>query len=99
MAHEMLIGLDVKDDERYGLYRLAMTPILESFGGSFGYDFRVEEVLIAQGDDPINRVFTLRFPDLATKEAFFSDPGYLRVRSEYFDGSVGATTRIASYEN
>ena len=42
---EMLVGLNVTDEARYAEYRRRITPLLESGGGSFGYDFRVSEVL------------------------------------------------------
>ena len=45
MALEMLVGLYVVDDEGYQSYRTEMTPILESYGGGFGYDFKITEVL------------------------------------------------------
>ncbi|EAR61344.1 hypothetical protein MED92_11474 [Oceanospirillum sp. MED92] len=43
--YEMLVGLEVTDDQIYQSYREAMRPILEFYGGEFGYDFRVSEVL------------------------------------------------------
>lgn len=98
MPFEMLVGLDVIDDQQYGEYRRAMTPILESYGGGFGYDFKVSEVLMAQTDRPINRVFTIYFPDESEKERFFSDTAYAEVKAVHFNGAVGHTTIIASYE-
>ncbi len=94
---EMLIGLHVSDDERYTEYRRRMTPILERGGGSFGYDFRVSEVLISQTPKAINRAFTIRFPSDEAKESFFSDAEYLAIKLEYFEKSVQSTTTIASY--
>ena len=34
--HVVLMGLEVTDDASYARYRAGMTPILESYGGSFG---------------------------------------------------------------
>lgn len=45
MALEMLVGLNVIDDEAYQSYRDEMMPILKNYGGGFGYDFKVSEVL------------------------------------------------------
>lgn len=98
MPIEMLVGLNVIDDARYQEYRRSMAPILESYGGGFGYDFRISEVLRSQTDDPINRVFTIRFPDQERKRRFFSDAAYAEVKAAHFDGSVGHTTIIATYE-
>ncbi len=54
--------------------------VVESGGGSFGYDFRVSEVLISQTPEPINRVFTIRLRSDETKESFFSDAEYLAIK-------------------
>lgn len=98
MAYEMLVGLNVTDDVQYQEYRRAMTPILESYGGNFGYDFKIAVVLISQTDEPINRVFTIRFPNEEKKDRFFSDPAYTEVKSEYFQRAVESTNIIAAYE-
>ncbi|PWG63536.1 DUF1330 domain-containing protein [Sediminicurvatus halobius] len=94
---EMLMALHVTDDAGYQRYREAMTPILERHGGGFGYDFRVSEVLRSQVEHPINRVFTIRFPDQPASRAFFAHPEYLDVRRRYFEDAVSAMTIIAEY--
>ena len=97
MGVERLVGVQVTDNEAYDLYRKEMYPILQSYGGDFGYDFRISEVLKADNDYPINRVFTIRFKDEETLEKFFSDPAYLKVKEEYFTPSVESVTQIAKY--
>lgn len=94
---EVLVGLDVGDDKAYADYREAMKPILASFGGGFGYDFRVAEVLKSESQVEINRVFTIRFPDSATMDAFFSDAAYLQAKRAFFEPSVRGTQIIAQY--
>ena len=98
MPFEMLVGLNVTDADRYQAYRRAMSPILEAYGGSFNYDFQVSEVLKTQTENPINRVFTLTFPNESRKDAFFANKQYAEAKADYFDGAVGATTLIANYE-
>jgi len=98
MSYEILVGLNVLDENKYGDYRSAMTPILASYKGNFGYDFRVSEVLLAQGSTEINRVFTITFPSKTNMESFFSDPQYLAVKELHFISSVGNVTLISSYE-
>ena len=98
MAFEMLLGLNVTDEVSYQAYREAMTPILQAHNGGFGYDFRIAEVLQSETDGPINRVFTIHFPDKQTMEKFFSNVDYMRVREKYFEPAVESTTRIAAYE-
>jgi len=98
MALEMLVGLYVVDNEAYQLYRDEMTPILLSYGGGFGYDFKVSEVLKSKTKAPINRVFTISFPDQESKNAFFSNDAYLKIRQRHFEKSVTDTTIMATYE-
>ena len=94
---EILVGLHVSDDKIYDKYRAGMTPILKEHGGYFRYDFRVSEMLAGDAQDPYNRVFVLSFPDKDTKERFFSNDAYKKVRSTYFDASVISGGAIASF--
>ena len=98
MSYEMLVGLNVLDDHRYQEYRDAMKPILTAYGGGFGYDFKVSEVLLPKACSEINRVFTINFPDNEKMEGFFSNLEYIKVKEAYFEGSVGSTIVISSYE-
>jgi uncharacterized protein (DUF1330 family) len=86
--HTMLVGLWVSDPEGYRRYRAAMAPVLARFGGAFGYDFVVSEVLRSEVETPINRVFTLVFPDRRAREGFFADPEYVEARATHFAPSV-----------
>jgi uncharacterized protein (DUF1330 family) len=98
MSYEILVGLNVVDDLKYNDYRVAMKPILSDYEGQFGYDFKVSDVLISEGNTDINRVFTINFPSKNKMEGFFSDPLYLAVKEAYFVESVGSAIIISSYE-
>ncbi len=98
MSYEILVGLNVLDDQIYQEYRDAMKPILLSYGGGFGYDFRVSEVLLSEISSEINRVFTINFPSSERMEEFFSNSEYIKIKEAYFEASVGNTTIISSYE-
>jgi len=98
MAHELLVGLTVTDDEGYARYRAAMTPLLQAHGGGFRYDFTIAKVLRSASDHPINRVFVLRFPSKEGMEEFFGSPEYLAIRAQHFAGAVAGTTVIAGYD-
>lgn len=74
MPYERIIGLDIVDEEEYQRYREAMLPILKTYGGAFGFDFKVSEVLLSKTEDNINRVFTITFPGRDRMEAFFFRP-------------------------
>ena len=97
MPFTYLVGLHVTDDDAYDAYRAGMMPILERYGGGFGYDFRVAQTLRSPTPERIDRVFTIYFPDEPTAEAFFSDVTYLEVKRRHFAGAVGATTIMAAY--
>ena len=98
MSFERIMGLDVTDDEEYQKYREGMMPILESFGGSFGFDFKVSEVLQSKTDASINRVFTIDFPSKEVMDNFFSDLSYLKVKNQYFKKSVRSAIVISMHE-
>ena len=97
MSYELIVGLNIISDELYSKYREAMTPILKSFGGGFRYDFKVSEVLKNEEGRSINRVFAIFFKDQLCMKEFFSHPDYLKIKSEFFEGSVGDTTIISQY--
>ena len=98
MPLEMLVGVNVTDAQGYAAYRRGMTPILAAHGGAFGYDLEVSAVLRSPTPAPMNRVFTIRFPDAAARDAFFADPAYQAVRTRHFVPAVSDTTILASWE-
>ena len=98
MSIEMLVGLNVIDDDEYQMYRDAITPILKEFGGGFGYDFKASEVLQSKTEAPINRVFTIYFPDDDAMNSFFSNERYLNIKARHFEKSVTDTTIMARWD-
>lgn len=98
MAYERIMGIYVSDDDEYQKYRNGMMPILKSFGGSFGYDLKVSEVLRSKTEDDINRVFTLEFPSKQVMGNFFADSEYLAVKKKHFNRSVDSVTAISMHE-
>ena len=97
MTYELLVGLHVTNDKIYQDYREKMTPILIECGGSFGYDFKIAEVLKSHTDNEINRVFTIYFPDKKAMQQFFSAESYKAIKAEFFESSVASRTLIAEY--
>jgi uncharacterized protein (DUF1330 family) len=96
---ETLMALNVVDRERYAEYRAHMKPLLEAHGGSFGLDLWVAEVLLSPTSQPFNRVFTICFPSLEQRDAFFAHPEYKVVRKTFFEPSVSATTALGRLES
>ena len=97
MTYEMMVGLQVKDDDNYTAYREAMAPLLKKVGGGFRYDFKVSEVLKNEEGRPINRVFAIYFESQELSDQFFSDPEYQKIKSQFFESSVEATTILSEY--
>jgi len=95
---EYLIALYVTDNEMYKKYRTAMFPLLRKYGGDFGYDFKIAEVLKSEVNKPINRVFTIFFEDEKSKEDFFSNEEYLTIKKRFFEESVSSVIEIAKYD-
>lgn len=95
---EYLMGMNITDDAMYSKYREAMYPILKSYGGDFGYDFKISEVLKSEVNEPINRVFTICFKDEESKNEFFANEEYLAIKKRFFENSVSAVTEIAKYK-
>ena len=91
----VVMGLEVTDDASYARYREGMTPILQSLGGSFVYDFVVSKVL--KGDGRINRVFAISYPDRAARTRLYDDERYRAVRREFFEPAVASTTLLAEF--
>lgn len=98
MPFERIMGLNVTDDEEYQRYREGMTPLLHAAGGSFGFDFKIAEVLQSKTDNQINRVFTITFPSEKIMEEFFANPEYLAIKDRHFEHSVQSKTIIAMHE-
>ncbi len=97
-THDTLVGLHVSDDASYTNYRAAMTPLLEAVGGSFHYDFKIQETLIGPTDPPINRLFVISFPDEATMNSFFADPNYVAAKEEFFESAVDMVNIMGTLE-
>ena len=95
---ERIMGVNVIDELEYKKYREAMTPILASFGGAFGFDFKIAEVLLSKTEAKINRVFTIEFPDKKTMDDFFSCPDYIAVKNRHLDSSINSKTVISMHE-
>lgn len=92
------MGLNVVDESLYQKYRECMIPILGSYGGAFGYDFIVSDVLKSKTRNKINRVFTIEFSSEKIMEEFFVDPKYVDVKEKYLNPSIDSKTIISMHE-
>ncbi|HYX38891.1 MAG TPA: DUF1330 domain-containing protein [Oligoflexus sp.] len=99
MAYEMLVALNVVDEEGYTAYRHGMTPILEQYGGSFPYDFKIATTLKSEASHPLNRVFVIRFADAARKNEFFAHPVYQEVKTRFYHKAVRDTVIISETDS
>ena len=92
------MAIYVKNQEEYQRYREAMTPILRSIGGKFGYDLSVDKVIKSKCQNPINRIFTIEFPSKAVMQTFFNREDYCAIRDEHLAHSVSHFTVISMHE-
>lgn len=92
---ERLVGLQIVNQEQYKQYREGMMPLLEEYGGSFGIDVVVSEVLRSPSKETFNRLFTIRFPSETQLNGFFADARYLAVRDEFFVPAVESTNMLS----
>lgn len=95
--YEMAVGLNIINDEVYSNYRKEMKPLLEAHQGGFRYDFKVSEVLKNEEGKSINRVFFIYFGSKDLMDQFFANPEYLKIKTQFFEKSVQATTILSSY--
>jgi uncharacterized protein (DUF1330 family) len=96
--HVQIYGLQVEDEAQYTRYREAMTPIFARFGGRFGFDLRVSEVLKNEAGGGINRLFSMRFPSASAAARFFDDPDYRAVRARLFEHAVSSVVCLAKLD-
>lgn len=92
--HTLVIALDVRDQDSYDRYRAGMRPILAEYGGRFDWDVRGGELLESPDAVRANRLFVLSFPDRKRSVAFFAEPRYQAVRTEFFEPAVSALYSI-----
>ena len=97
-GHVIWVGLEVTDEVGYAAYRARITPMLARRGGGFAHDLAVARVLASEASAAMNRVFMMRFPDRATREAFFADPDYRSARAELFEPAVASVHILAEYD-
>lgn len=93
-AVTLLIALEVTDEAGYSSYRAGMRPILTEYGGRFGIDVRISEVLEGPVGPGANRLFTIEFPTATAREAFFADDRYRAVRARWFDAAVARIDKL-----
>ena len=96
--HEVIVGLHITDESSYTTYRAHMTPLLESMGAHFRYDMRIAEHLKGDADEPFTRLFIISFPDEPTKDRFFTDERYQKIRQAHFENAVSSHTIISTYD-
>ena len=76
-----------------------MTPILHELRRRLRLRLRGRRRSCSgETERPINRVFTIRFPDRATADRLFADPAYLAVRGALFEPAVSHVTTLATFD-
>lgn len=95
MPAYLIANLTVTDPAKYQEYRAGVAAALEAFGGQF----LVRGGAVTQKEGaPFNRVVVVRFPDMATAEAFYHSPEYaglLALRLAAAEGSLALVEGVA----
>ena len=98
MSYHILVGATLLDDAMYEEYRTHMKPLLHDMGGEFLLDYQVTATGQGSAGQDYDRLFVIRFPDEATKTAFFAADDYQRIRNKWFSPSVKDIAILAAWE-
>lgn len=74
MAYYLMIEAEVTDPERYALYRQAVTPLIEGYGGRFLV--RGGEVEVFEGEYDGRRRVVIEFESQSAARAFWHSREY-----------------------
>ena len=70
----MIVDVDVRDPAVYEEYKTKVPALIRKHGGE--YLVRGGNFVVLEGDWEPNRLVILRFPDIASAQAFLIDPEY-----------------------
>ncbi len=74
MSAYLIVNVEVKDPAVYEEYKTKVPSLIRKHGGE--YLVRGGKFAILEGNWKPTRLVLLRFPDMASAEAFFLDPEY-----------------------
>ncbi|MEI9924367.1 MAG: DUF1330 domain-containing protein [Bradyrhizobium sp.] len=77
MPAYMIVRADITHEERFGRYRQAVVPLIESFGGRHIRSGAVERL---EGDQDGSRIALFEFPTVEAIHAFWDSPAYVPVK-------------------
>lgn len=88
MCTYVIVNVDIKDPAAYEEYKARIPALVRRYGGE--YLVRGGEFLVVEGDWKPSRLVLFRFPDKASAQALYNDPGYqplkaLRQRASRMD--------------
>ncbi|MAN80952.1 MAG: hypothetical protein CMM77_05105 [Rhodospirillaceae bacterium] len=76
MAAYVIAQIDVTDPETFKEYQAQVPATIAAFGGE--YIVRGGEQVALEGTAPSSRTVVLRFPDMATAQAWYASPEYAK---------------------
>ncbi|MGB8325210.1 MAG: DUF1330 domain-containing protein [Candidatus Acidiferrum sp.] len=74
MSAYMIVNVDVRDPAAYEEYKNKVPALIRKYGGE--YLVRGGKCVVMEGGWNPARLVLLKFPDLASAQAFFLDPEY-----------------------
>jgi uncharacterized protein (DUF1330 family) len=74
MTAYVIVNVDVRDPAAYEEYKSKVPALIRKHGGE--YVVRGGKFVVLEGEWKPTRLVILKFPDLASAQAFFLDPDY-----------------------
>jgi uncharacterized protein (DUF1330 family) len=77
MPTYMIVRAKITDEDRFGRYRQAVVPLIETFGGKHVRNGTAE---LLEGEEDGHRITLFEFPTMDTIRAFWNSPEYTPVK-------------------
>jgi uncharacterized protein (DUF1330 family) len=85
MPAYMIVRAEITDEERYGLYRRAVLPLIETFGGKH---IRTGSVELLEGEQKGRGIALFEFATMDAIRAFWNSPEYFEVKALRLDAAL-----------
>ena len=82
----LILDIDIRDPEKYELYKREVPRLVEKHGGEYLVRGGTHEVI--EGDWNPTRLVLFRFPDRQAIRNFFSDPEYQPLKSVRHESAI-----------
>jgi len=97
-SETMVVTLNIKNFTQYQVYRQKIEHLWKKYKGGVTHEYKLAEVV----NSPVsainhNYMVVVKFDDAPSREGFFSDPEYQKIKKLYFDSSVVETKVVEQF--